>query len=216
MPLLGFQPPPLCPAAALTPLMGAGGSVSGSTMASTSTSPAGEVPWERLPEELLLRALPHVMLRGGLKRWCGAVRRVSRRWRAVHDTTCTRLRVRDGVTDEMMHALCGRLPKLVFMNLFQVASLTDDGLRAVGGLTALTELKLNDCSNITDAGLTELSSLSALTTLSLYGCTKVTDVGLRNLSSLTALTELFLPFTSTTQAGQNALKAAIPALVIHW
>ena len=65
-----------------------------------------------LPDELLRRALELVMLRGGEKRWRGAVRGVSRRWRALHDGACTRLRLRNGVTDEGMHALCGRLPAL--------------------------------------------------------------------------------------------------------
>ena len=44
-----------------------------------------------LPDELLRRALELVMLRGGEKRWRGAVRWVSRRWRALHDGACTRL-----------------------------------------------------------------------------------------------------------------------------
>jgi hypothetical protein len=38
-----------------------------------------------LPDELLLRVLEHVMLgRDGRKEWRGAVRRVSRTWRALH------------------------------------------------------------------------------------------------------------------------------------
>jgi len=44
------------------------------------------------------------------------------------------------VTDEV-HALCGRLP-LKTLILDGVTSLTVDGLRAVGGLTALTCLNL--------------------------------------------------------------------------
>ena len=31
-----------------------------------------------------------------------------------------------------MHALCGRLPALTYLNLYGVTSLTEDGLRAVG------------------------------------------------------------------------------------
>ena len=56
----------------------------------------------------------------------------------------------DGVTDEGMHALCGRLPPLNFLDLWGVTSLTEDGLRAVGGLTELTTLSLNYCTNVTD------------------------------------------------------------------
>jgi hypothetical protein len=50
--------------------------------------------------------------------------------------------VRNGVTDEGIHALCGRLPALNYMILREVWSLTGDGLRAVGGMTTLTELYL--------------------------------------------------------------------------
>ena len=179
------------------------------------------------------------MLRDGEKRWRGAVRGVSRRWRALHDGACTWLDLRrNGVTDEGMHALCGRLPALKTLNLYGVTSLTADGLRAVGGLTALTFLRLLDC-NVTDAvlrelrGLTELSTLylwectlvtdvgvrelrglTALTTLYLDNCTHVTDAGLQHLMSLTALSHLYLLGTSTTRAGRNALKAALPALTI--
>jgi Leucine-rich repeat (LRR) protein len=146
--------------------------------------------------------------------------------------------MRNGVTDEGMHALCGRLPALKTLILSGVTSLTADGLLAVGGLTALTYLDLEHC-NVTDAVLRELRGLTELSSLDLYGCTLVTDVGLRelrdltalrtlglsscthvtdaglqHLMSLTALSELDLGGTSTTQAGRNALKAALPALYI--
>jgi hypothetical protein len=193
-----------------------------------------------LPDELLLRVLEHVMLGWRGKQWRGGVRGVSRTWRALHDGACTSLDLRNGVTDEVMHALCGRLPALKTLDLYEVTSLTADGLFAVGGLTALTHLYLNNC-NVTDAvlrelrGLTELSELylgrctlvtdvgvrelrdlTALRTLSLSFCTHVTDAGLQHLMSLTALSELYLIGTSTTQAGRNALKAALPDLTINW
>jgi len=192
-----------------------------------------------LPDELLLRVLEHVRLAGGEKEWCGAVRGVSRTWRDLHDGACTRLRLRNGMTDEGMHALCGRLPALKTLILVGVTSLTADGLLAVGGLTALTYLRLSFC-NVTDAvlrelrGLTELSTLylggctlvtdvgvrelrdlTALRTLILNNCTHVTDAGLQHLMSLTALFELWLFDTPTTQAGRNALKAALPTLTIR-
>jgi hypothetical protein len=74
-------------------------------MASSSTSElSDEVIWEELPDELLLQVLEHVMLRQGERKWRGAVRGVSRRWRAVHDTACQMLSVDNGVTDEgMLH-----------------------------------------------------------------------------------------------------------------
>jgi F-box/leucine-rich repeat protein 14 len=139
-----------------------------------------------------------------------------------------------------MHALCGRLPALKTLFLDGVTSLTADGLFAVGGLIALTYLSLSEC-NVTDAvlrelrGLTELSrlylgsctlltdvgvrelrDLTALRTLSLSGCSHVTDAGLRHLMFLTVLSKLYLRGTSTTRAGRNALKAALPTLTIFY
>jgi len=214
-------------------------------MASSSTGTLpDEVLWEELPEELLTRVLGHVMLEyGGFglrKRWCSDVRGVSRQWRAVHDGVCESLHVRNGVTDEGMHMLCGRLPALTFLWLGGVKSLTEDGLRAVGGLTALIVIELPGCVNVSDVVLRELRDLPALTYLNLNDCTQVTDVGLRelrglnkltyltlrlcnvtsaglqHLTSLSALTKLNLDFTSTTQAGRDALKAALPALTIEF
>ena len=76
-----------------------------------------------LPDELLLRVLELVMLRGdGWKEWSGAVRGVSRGWRALHDGACARLMLRNGVTDESIHALCGRLPALKTLILPEVTS----------------------------------------------------------------------------------------------
>ena len=118
-------------------------------MASSSTSTLS--PWERLPDEMLIRVLEHVMLRRyGREYWCGTLRGVSRQWRALHDAYCQRLYVPNGVTNEGMHVLCGRLPTLSLLSLREVTSLTEDGLRAVGGLTALTRLHLSSCSNVTD------------------------------------------------------------------
>ena len=84
----------------------------------------------------------------------------------------------------------------------------------MGGLTTLTWLNLERSNNVTDAVLWELRGLTSLTTLYLVDCTEVTDVGLQHLSSLTALTKLSIDGTSTTQAGRNALKTALPALTI--
>ena len=189
-------------------------------MASSSTGTLpDEVLWEELPEELLMRVLGHVILRNvglGPQKWgCSAVRGVSRQWRAVHDGTCQQLCMDDGVTDEGMHMLCGRLPSLTYLSLWGVASLTANGLCAVGGLTTLTilNLDLNSC-NVTDVVLRELRGLTKLTGLSLRGCSNVTDEGLQHISSLPALIRLNLSRTSTTHAGRNALKAALPALTI--
>jgi hypothetical protein len=210
-------------------------------MASSSMSAlADEAQWERLPDELLLRVLERGMRQNGKKRWCGHLREVCRRWRAMHDASCQQLQVRNGITDEVMHALWGRLPALECLILREVCSLTEDGLRAVGGLTTLNELYLGWCSNVTEAVLRELRALPALTQLSLPGCNNVTDAGLRELRGLTkltyidlyhcsmvtnaglehlrslnALTTLSLHGTSITRGQRDALKAALPA-VTFW
>jgi hypothetical protein len=201
---------------------------------STGTLPEEEL-WEWLPEELLLKVLDGRWTRRDL----GAVRGVCRRWRAIHDAGCKRLDVGDGMTDETMHVLCGRLPSLTTLHVVGAQSLTTEGHRAVGGLTALTLLDLYGCSGVTDAGLRwlrdlpaltalnlthcrsvtnvglrELRDLTALTWLSLAFCSNVTDVGLEELTSLTSLTQLNLPHCSTTEAGRDALKAAIPGITI--
>ena len=217
-------------------------------MASSSTSTLSQC--ERLPDEVLLRVLGHATVgEDGLKRWCGSVRGASRLWRTVHDAACQRLYVRKGVTDEVMHALCGRLPALARLELEgedaylhqRAEALTADGLRAVGGLTALTYLNLAQRNNVTNAVLRELRGLTALTELFLFNCESVTGVGLGELRGLTELTTLSLagnikltdamlqPLTSLTsltclnicgceasitKAGRDALKAALPALFI--
>jgi hypothetical protein len=83
-------------------------------------------------------------------------------------TTAARHWVSDGMTDEMMHALCGRLPALTRLSLVEVKSLTAEGLSAVGGLTSLTKLNLGWNSNVTDVGLQELTSLTSLPSLNIH------------------------------------------------
>jgi hypothetical protein len=198
-----------------------GGRVQGAS-SSTSTLPEEEELWEWLPEELLLTVLDMLLRRQSgavrLTRWkrraLGAVRGVCRRWRTIHDASCKTLKVRDGMTDEMMHALCGRLPALTILNLTDVKSLTAEGLSAVGGLTALTWLNLTDVKSLTAEGLSTVGGLTSLTWLNLGWNSNVTDVGLQELTSLTKLTNLILRSSFTTKAGWDALKAAIPGLTI--
>ena len=93
--------------------------------------------------------------------------------------------------------------------------MTDAVLHELRDLTELSKLFLGGCTLVTDVGVRELRDLTTLTALSLRACTHVTDVGLQHLTSLTALSRLYLINTSTTQAGRNALKAALPALTIR-
>jgi hypothetical protein len=170
-----------------------------------------EVQWERLPKPLMMKVLDELK---HAQRHVGSVRAVCRRWRDVHDGGCTRLCVRDGVTDQTMRALCVRLPALTTLSLYKVNSLTENGLRAVGGLTTLNKLILYDCANVTNEVLRDLQRLPSLTCLALYHCADVTDVGLWQLRGLAKLTTLNLYGTSTTQAGRDALQAARHGLTI--
>jgi hypothetical protein len=166
--------------------------------------------WAGLPEELKLKVLD----REWTPRDSAAVRGTCRRWRAMHDASCKTLHVRDGVPEaEVICSLCGRLPALTSLDLMYVQSLTTEGLRAVGGMTTLTELNLG-YSTVTNVGLRELRGLIALTFLGLSFCPSVTDVGLQELTTLTALTHLNVYGCSTSKAGRDALKAAIPGLAI--
>jgi hypothetical protein len=183
-------------------------------MASSSTSAlSDDVMWEKLPDELLLRVLEHVMLRRGVKEWRAAVRGVRRQWRAVHDGACTSLRylflrhgVRHGVPDEVMRALCGRLPALTDLDLSMNDGLTADGLCAVGGLTALTHLDLFQC-NVTDEVMHALGGLPALTFLNLREISTTTTAdGLCAVGGLTALTYLDLGFCTFTDAVLQELR----------
>ena len=66
-------------------------------------------------------------------------------------------------------------------------------------------------SQVTDVGVRALRGLTKLTELNLRFCSHVSNVGLQHLSSLSALTYLNLSYTTTTQAGRDALTAALPA-----
>jgi hypothetical protein len=243
-----------------------------------SRLPEEEGPWVQLPEELLLRVLEILLDTASFlrrRRDSGAVRGTCRRWRAIHDGGCKTLRILPRLfyrrfpygsvccPEEVICALCGRLPALTTLNLREIQSLATEALSVVGGLTALMHLDLHACSSVTDAGLWELRDLKALRQLSLYACPKltdagllelrglsaltyinltynsevtdvglqelssaltelhlnhcsnVTDVGLQELSSLTQLTTLWVIGCSTSRAGRDALKAAIPGLTIY-
>ena len=142
-----------------------------------ATEEGTDSEWADLPEELKLKVLD----REWTRRDSGAVRGTCRRWRAMHDADCKTLVVRNGVMDEVFHALCGRLPALTSLDLSrlfqpnneQPQSLTAEGLRAVGSLTALSFIDLCCCTNLTDAVLRELHGLTALTTLHVYGCSTI-------------------------------------------
>jgi hypothetical protein len=109
-------------------------------------------------------------------------------------STLTRLAVLDlqhfaGLPDAGMRVLADltKLTQITFCGCFLV---TDEGVRAVARLPALSSLLL-ESGHVTDKGLRMLSSCVTLTQLSLCGCT-VTNEGLRALRTLKSLAELIL------------------------
>jgi hypothetical protein len=65
---------------------------------------------------------------------------------------------------------------------------SDDGMRSLAGLTALTKLNLCRCVQVSDDGLQALAGLTtAVTHLNLGACSRVSDDGMRALAGLTAL-----------------------------
>jgi hypothetical protein len=71
---------------------------------------------------------------------------------------------------------------------------TDEGVRAVSDLPALTSLSLRNCNciNVTDVGIRALSSLPALKSLDLRDCPKATAAGVQALRSTTAAPSLHI------------------------
>jgi hypothetical protein len=97
-----------------------------------------------------------------------------------------------------------------------VGSGADKWLRALAGLTALTDLNLTECREVSNNGLRALAGLTALTSLNLCQTTgarlrvagtrdKVSDYGLRSLAGLTALTSLDLAWCC--QVSDNGLQS---------
>jgi hypothetical protein len=67
---------------------------------------------------------------------------------------------------------------------------------------------------VTDEGLKHLAGLKALTHLNLFG-TNVTDAGLEHLAELKALTVLNLARTKVTDKGVKELEKALPKCTIY-
>jgi hypothetical protein len=144
------------------------------------------------------------------------VRLVSREWRDCHDALVTRLTVTCTTNDEGMWLLVRRFPAVVSLAMKHSGRLlTDEGLKAVSSLIGLTSLDISHCELVTDEGLKAVSTLTGLTFLKLRYCDKVTAEGLKAVSSLTGLKSLDLCSCSTSKAGRDALKAAIPGLTIR-
>lgn len=172
--------------------------------------------WGRLPSELLLKVLRDGL--GWQRASSCAVRLVSRRWRQEHDSSCPTVQARGRVTDERLQLLCGNFPSLATLNLDgHSAAVTDEGMKAVSKLAALTSLNLR-CyfakGKVTSEGLRAISSLPALTRLNLSG-RAVTNKGLMAVSNIRTLTALDLRSCSkVTDKGLRPVAANLTALKV--
>jgi hypothetical protein len=122
---------------------------------------------------------------------------------------------------------------LTTLNLAGCTQVSNNELRVLATLTALTSLNLGYCSDngsdnrlrttwsgrttgstqVSDNGLRALAGLTALTSLNLEACRQVSDDGLLALSSLTALTSLNLKACrQVSDGGLRALTASLTAL----
>eukprot|EP00242_Pyramimonas_sp_CCMP2087_P002958 CAMPEP_0198231626 /NCGR_PEP_ID=MMETSP1445-20131203/115297_1 /TAXON_ID=36898 /ORGANISM="Pyramimonas sp., Strain CCMP2087" /LENGTH=430 /DNA_ID=CAMNT_0043912251 /DNA_START=321 /DNA_END=1611 /DNA_ORIENTATION=+ len=114
----------------------------------------------------------------------------------------------EGVTDKGVRSLAMALTRLTSLNLRDNTSVTDEGVKMLALLTALTrrreEVDLHK-TLVNDDDLRALTPLSGLTSLNLGFCERVTDEGVRALTPLTGLTSLNLSTTEVTDGGVRAL-----------
>lgn len=109
-----------------------------------------------------------------------------------------------GLTDEGVHHLAS-LPLEV---LFLGGRITDRGMQAVAGMTALRHLDVC-CPGVTDEGVRAISRLKGLEVLWLSNC-GITDESIAPLSRLQSLREIALGKTRVTQSGKQRLRELLP------
>jgi hypothetical protein len=78
-----------------------------------------------------------------------------------------------------------------------IYAVSDEGMRALAPLTAMTDLNLSRCQRVTNERVRALSPLTALTSLNLTLCDGVTEEDVRELAHITALTDLKWSGSST-------------------
>jgi hypothetical protein len=150
-------------------------------------------------EELLAKVLELLEAAGwqqgglGFSQTSATVRLVCAGWKAMHDALVTRLVLRWQTTNEVMRMLVRSFPAVVLLKVKWGRSvLTDEALRAVSSLPALTSLILFNCEKVTDVGVRALSILPALTTLNLRDCPNVTAAGVQALRNTTTAPSLHI------------------------
>jgi hypothetical protein len=166
--------------------------------------------WADMREELLAKVLELLEAAGwqqgglGFSQTSATVRLVCAGWKAMHDALVTRLVLRWQTTNEVMRMLVRSFPAVVLLKVKWGRSvLTDEALRAVSSLPALTSLILFNCEKVTDVGVRVLSILPTLTTLNLHDCPNVTAAGMQTLRNTTTAPSLHI----TSQHG--ALHSAV-------
>jgi hypothetical protein len=92
----------------------------------------------------------------GFSKTSATVRLVCAGWKAVHDALVRRLMLRWSITDDAVGMLVRSFPAVASPDFTWAPGeppLTDEGLRAVSSLPALTSLNLAWCCKVTDEGL---------------------------------------------------------------
>ena len=110
------------------------------------------------------------------------------------------------VGDEQV-ALAASVADVIWLNVAGT-KITNDGLKAIGGMKQLRRLHLEK-TQIDDVGLQHLTGLAELEYLNLYG-TKVTDAGIAKLAELKNLKKLYLWQSLATEKGLEELRLAMP------
>ncbi len=118
--------------------------------------------------------------------------------------------VGNGISNEGMRSI-GELDELRILHLGRT-TITEEGLHELKKLTHLSDLNLIH-SNLNDDAANVLSELTSLTTLHL-GRNEISDVGLASFNKLNNLTILTYQRNKTTLAGEEALKQALPNLMM--
>lgn len=119
------------------------------------------------------------------------------------------------IDDEYLANLC-KLSSLTCVDISRVCfdyirDITDTGLKFLGSLRRLKDLKLEGCEHVTDVGIIQLGSLASLTTLCLSRCMEITDEDINYFEYLEALRNLDMIYcckvTSAVLRGLSSLTA---------
>lgn len=123
----------------------------------------------------------------------------------------THVRCAEGVTDDVLKAL-GGVGTLESLDLTMCRKISADGLAQLAGLKKLTVLSLDLCRQLDDAALGSVAALPKLEQLNLHQGISYTDAGIAKLAALTELRSINIGLCrKVTLAGLNTL-LALPKL----